>query len=451
VNALTHVRDMSRLASSPRMSTVLRGSAWTIVGYAASQLLRLAATLVLARQLLSPQAFGLVALVTVFLSGLEMLSDLGIGLDVVQHRRGDDPVFVNTAFLIQMARGTVLWAIATAFAYPFAYFYGQPAVFGLAVVGAFSVGVRGMASGSVWLMVRHVQLGRLTALNVSSEVAGFLVSVSWALISPTAWALIAGRLGAAVAFTVGSHLLAEHRVSLLWDRGAARQILVFGAGIFVSTATYFLCGEGERLLIGKFISMEELGCFSLALALSAAPARAIQQVAGQVFFPMIASSVRNDRRIATKHFRSARVVFLTLAIVLGVGFIAYGHRVVTILLPQKYAMTAWMLQLLGFRASQDVLAAPAVSLVLACGDTRYPAAANISRLVLMLSGVWFAFSQFGIHQAIAVVAFVPLVSNAILLFGASRELHTIRLFEATSFLLFLAATGAATIIPWPWR
>jgi hypothetical protein len=54
--------------------------------------------------LLGPNAFRLVALVSVFLSGLELLSDLGIGADVIQHPRRDDPVFMNTAFLIQAGR-----------------------------------------------------------------------------------------------------------------------------------------------------------------------------------------------------------------------------------------------------------------------------------------------------------------------------------------------------------
>jgi len=152
--------------------------------------------------LLGPQAFGLIALVNVFLSGLDMLSDLGIGMDVIQHRRGDDPRFINTAFTIQASRGLFLWIIATALAYPFASFYNQPEVRWLAIVGAFSVAVRGVASSSVWLMTRHLQIRKLTVLSVSSEVAGLVVSLTWAYISPTAWALVAGRVGASVAYTV---------------------------------------------------------------------------------------------------------------------------------------------------------------------------------------------------------------------------------------------------------
>src|SRR5271155_493524 len=89
IKILGLVPGLRGLGPSRRVMTAMRGGTWTMVGYCASQLLKLASALTLARMLV-PQAFGLVALVTVFLSGLEMLSDLGIGMDVVQNERGDD-------------------------------------------------------------------------------------------------------------------------------------------------------------------------------------------------------------------------------------------------------------------------------------------------------------------------------------------------------------------------
>jgi hypothetical protein len=221
--ALGYVPGLKGMTASRRLLTAMRGGAWTVAGYGASQLLRLASTVTLAR-MLAPQAFGLVALVNVFLSGLEMLSDLGIGMDVVQHPRGEDPVFINTAFIIQAGRGFILWGIATALAYPFAAFYHQPAVVLLAIVGATSVGIRSLASGSVWGLTRKVELGKLTALNTGSDFLGFIVALIWAIVSPTAWALVVGRVAATVGFTVASHLIAKHPVSLKWDSKAARDI-----------------------------------------------------------------------------------------------------------------------------------------------------------------------------------------------------------------------------------
>ena len=450
VAILRLVPGMQSAELSNRVRKAVHGSAWTLAGYGASQVLRLVTQIVLARVLLGPAAFGLVALVNVFLSGLEMLSDLGIGMDVIQHPRGDDPRFINTAFLIQAARATLLFVIAAGLAYPFALFYHQPAVRTLAIVAALSTLIRGFSSSSIWTITRHLQLRKLTVLAIAAEVVGTVISLAWVYISPTAWALVMGRVAGVAAFTIGSHVISEVRVSLDWDSSAARDILIFGAGIFFSTATYFLGGEAERLVIGKFISVAELGCFSLALTLASAPSRAIQQVVGQVFFPMISSSIRDDRETAARHFQSTRWVFLVLSVILGIGFIAYSHRLVGILLPPKYEMTSWMLQLLGFRAALEVFAAPTSSLILACGDSRYAAAANTSRLVLMIAGVWLAFEKFGIRQGIAVLALVPVITYLVLIPGIALHLRRALWAELVGFGVFIMAMVLAAVLPWPW-
>ncbi len=451
IAALRFVPGVDKIRLSDRSLRAVRGSAWTIAGYGGAQLLRLATQLLLARILLGPQAFGLVALVSVFVSGLEMLSDLGVGLDVIQHARGDDPIFVNTAFLIQAGRGVALWGIAAALAYPFARFYHQPTAFHMIFVAAISVGVRGFASGSIWTMTRHVQIAKLTTLNFGSDLAGSAVTIVWALFSPTAWALVVGRVMSSVVYMIGSHLVAEHPVSLQWDPGAAKDILAFGTGVFVSSATYFLSGEAERLFIGKFVTVAELGCFSLALAMASACSQASSQLVGQVFYPMIAASIREDRQIAIRHFKQSRSIFLWASILIGIAFVAYGPRIVALLLPPKFAMTGWMLQWLGFRAAQQIYVAPASNLVLAFGDSKYPAICNTTRLVMMAAGLWFAFTRYGIHEAVAVLALSSAAAYLVLIPSLSRHLGRAVWFEISQFVFFLGIVGLSAIMPLPWR
>ncbi|MDX2239769.1 MAG: oligosaccharide flippase family protein, partial [Leptolyngbyaceae cyanobacterium bins.302] len=69
------------------MQRVIRGSAWTIGGHAASQVIRLGSNLLLSR-LLFPEAFGLMALVFTFITGLHMLSDFGVQPNIIQSKRG---------------------------------------------------------------------------------------------------------------------------------------------------------------------------------------------------------------------------------------------------------------------------------------------------------------------------------------------------------------------------
>ena len=93
----------------------LRGSALTAGSYAITQGLRLGSNLILTR-LLFPEAFGLMALVSVFLVGLAMFSDIGIGPAISHSKRGDEPGFLDTAWTLQVARGVILWLGASALA-----------------------------------------------------------------------------------------------------------------------------------------------------------------------------------------------------------------------------------------------------------------------------------------------------------------------------------------------
>ena len=94
---------------------MLAAGAWSLAGYAVSQVIRFGSNLIMTR-LLVPEMFGVMAIATIVMVGLAMFSDLGLRQSIVQSRRGDDPAFLNTAWALQILRGLVLWAIALAIA-----------------------------------------------------------------------------------------------------------------------------------------------------------------------------------------------------------------------------------------------------------------------------------------------------------------------------------------------
>jgi len=151
----------------------LRGSAWSFSGYVLQQMLRLAGNLVLTR-LLFPEAFGLMALVNIFLQGLAMFSDLGLGPSIIQNPRGTEPDFLNTAWTVQVIRGFVLCACALLLGWPLACFYKQSELAFLLPVAGVSAVISGLQSTAMYTENRKLVLGRITLIGVAAQLAGLL-------------------------------------------------------------------------------------------------------------------------------------------------------------------------------------------------------------------------------------------------------------------------------------
>jgi O-antigen/teichoic acid export membrane protein len=87
---------------------VLSAGVWSLVGFGLNYAIRLGSSLVMTR-LLVPQMFGVMAIAQMVLMGLAMFSDVGLTQNIIQSRRGADPIFLNTAWSVQILRGLLLW------------------------------------------------------------------------------------------------------------------------------------------------------------------------------------------------------------------------------------------------------------------------------------------------------------------------------------------------------
>jgi len=264
----------------------IRGTALSITGFGGSQFVRLASNLILTR-ILFPETFGLMALVFVVVNGLEMFSDLAIRPSIMQSSRGDDPKFLNTAWTLQIIRGILIWLVAWGLAAPVARFYEQEALIQIIPIVALSTVITGFGSIHIYTANRHLTLGRLTVLELAAQILGTIFMIVLALWLRSIWALVFGSLAIAFAKTVLSHVLlpgAANRIG--WDKSAFLEIFHFGKYIFFSTIAGFFIHQGDRLILGKFISLEELGIYTIALLLASVPHMVNSHLVNRVLFPL---------------------------------------------------------------------------------------------------------------------------------------------------------------------
>lgn len=436
------------LRRSIQSGRALRGGAWTMMGYGVQTALRFISRIVLTKLLINPAPMGTVAVVATILAGLEMISDLGIGLNIVQHRDGDSALFVGTARSVQLLRSVALFLVAVAMAWPVAWLYHDPELAPLLLFGALSMLVRGFYNPGLSLHVRNVDLKRPTLVGIASETISFLVTVIWAVKAPSAWALVGGSVASAVTFTIGSQVAAKP-VPFAWDSAIARNIIQFGGWIILSTGTWFLASRGETLLLKGSVPEVEFGCFAFASMLVAAPFAAITQLSTQVLMPLLASWGRDSEEAIRTKYHRAKWMFTALAICVAWGAILISPFIIRLLhFNKSFSSLTWMVQILGVRAALDVFGQPGSNVLLAAGATRYSAAGNALRLVVLVAGLYLTIHvwHLGLPGAIWVLMCAPSIAYTALLPGLARQMRGMLLLEGMTFAAMIICTIAAAIL-----
>jgi O-antigen/teichoic acid export membrane protein len=275
-----------KVGSGGLFGRALRGGALTAGSYVVAQGARLAANLILAR-LLFPEAFGIMALVTVFLVGLAMFSDVGIGPAISQSPRGDDPAFLNTAWTVNVARGVLLWLLSCAVAWPLAQFYAAPQLAQLLPVAGLTLLIAGFNPTRIDTANRHLALGRVTGLDLLSQIIGIVAMVVLAWGMQSVWALVLGAIiGALAKLGLTWRFLPGPVNRFRWEAASARALIHFGKWIFLSTACGFLLSQGDKAIFGAYLSLSELGLYNIGYFLASFPILLGGAVTGRVLLPL---------------------------------------------------------------------------------------------------------------------------------------------------------------------
>ena len=184
------------LQSKNLKAKAIRGSVWTMVGFGTNQLFRISSNLILSR-LLVPEAFGVMSLVSVFLQGLQMCSNVGISPSIVQSKYGDNPAFLKTAWTIQIIRGTALWVASFLIAWPVSQIYDSSLLVLLPVVGVTAF-ISGFNSTAIYSLERHIRIGPRVSFDVLSQILSLTIMILWALfVQRSVWALVVGAISGA--------------------------------------------------------------------------------------------------------------------------------------------------------------------------------------------------------------------------------------------------------------
>ena len=380
---------------------VIHAGSWAVGGHVVQQAIRLGGNLLLTR-LLVPEAFGLMAIVYVLMIGFALFSDIGIGSNIVQHPRGEDPAFLNTAWTVQVMRGIAIWLLAllAALALPLASdlgwvkagtVYADPLLPWVIAVFSLTAVISGFDSTNIAVARRKMQVRLLTQIEVASQVVALVVMAALAWWTRSIWALVVGGLVAAAVRCALSHaVLAGARNAIALDKSALHELLNFGKWIFVSSISGFLVINGDRLMLGGLVDAQTLGMYAIAFLLANSLSLILGTLLGNVFFPALSQIARerpHDLAATLDKFQRLADAFLLTAS----GFlIMAGSSIVALLYDARYQAAGPMLSLLAVGCI-GLRYQVVEQCYLAMGKPQITAATNAFRMLVLYVGLPVAF------------------------------------------------------------
>ncbi len=370
----------------------------TTVGlFGASLVLKLGSNLVLSR-LVMPDVFGLMALVTIAVMGLTMLSDVGLAPAVVQHTKGNDHDFLCTAWTVQVVRGLLIW-IGCCFAAPFiTNFYSEPILIWLIPIVGFTAAIEGFASTGVMTSQRRLKPTAMITYNVLSQFVGTIATCVVAYFQPTIWALVIGAFAGSLSRTLTSFLLpSEMKHRFRWNPQFAHELFHFGKWIFVSTAATFFALQVDRMVLGKLGSLETLGLYYLATTIAMMPVLLITHIGDYVMFPLLAKAARETPERLAVQIAPVRGRMLGFNLIMNVGVFAVAPLFFGTLYGEEYFDAGRLTQWLVFAGWTSVLSGLAVQTFKAVGDVKSMAIGKIIRFLATIPLTIVGFTQYGLE------------------------------------------------------
>jgi O-antigen/teichoic acid export membrane protein len=399
----------------------LNGAIWTVIGYGGSQVIRFASNLVLTR-LLFPELFGLMGIVNLFIMGLALFSDVGIGYNIIQNKEGDEPEFYNTAWTIQIVRGFLLWIACLGIAIPISHLYNLPELATLIPIVGFTSVISGFFSTSLYTLERHLDLKKKVLLEISIQAFGISVMLIWAFVSPSIWALVAGGLASNVIKLIWSHrLVPEMSNHFLWSKRAVEEIFSIGRWVLVSTGAMFLAEQADRLMLGAMFPIGLFGIYQIALTLADVPRQVISSLSGKVIFPSVSKVIDQPQHIVVEKLLKSRKILLVPFLLMTAFLTGFGDIIIRFLYDERYSAGSWMLPILALGFWPRLLAQTSEPYLLARGLFKYPAFGNFLRLGFTVVGIAIGFYYFQEIGAIVAVALNDLLYYVVVTFGLARE------------------------------
>lgn len=360
----------------------VRSGAVTMSSQGALFILHTASVVIMAR-LLTPEDFGLIAMVTAITAFANIFKELGLSSATIQkseitHKQVSGLFWINTIV------GLLLMLIIAALAPTIGWFYKKPELIAVTLALSVTFPVTSLGTQHSALLNRQMRFGSLALIRITALLASVIAGILVALCGGRYWALVASSLTMAAWGTMGAWVAVGH-FRPRWgirNRGI-RELVRFGVNITAFDIVNYFHRNLDNVLIGRVWGAQQLGLYSRAYALLMLPIANLRGPLNAVAFPTMSRLQNNPER-----FRSYYTKYCSLLAFISMPLVAFlfisSDEIIKLLLGSQWLDASGLFGILALAAFIQPVA-------------------GLRGLVLLSYGQGGRYFRWGLYNAIATV------------------------------------------------
>lgn len=379
------------MAESLRDKSV-RGVAWSAIERFALLGVQFVIQVVLAR-LLTPEDYGIVGILAVFLAISQTFIDSGFTNALIQNQQRTEKDFA-TAFFFNGAISVLCYGILF-FCAPFiADFYEMPQLVSVTRVIGLSLILSALSAVHRTQLTIRVDFKTQAKASLSALVLSGIVGIALAYYGYGVWALVAQTLVNTGVTTLLFWVLVRWIPRHFFSIESFRPMFSFGSKLLAASLLHTVYMNLYPLIVGKFFSATALGYFSRAQQFASLPATTGSGILGRVTFPLLATVQNDDARLSSVYRKYLRVSTGAIAPVM-LGLCALTEPIVLILIGEKWLPIVPLMQILCLAWMVDPIVLVNLNLLNVKGRTDLVLRLEIVKKLTAV-GILFASLPFGL-------------------------------------------------------
>lgn len=390
---------------------VIKGLSWMAalrVVFRAIGFMRIA---ILAR-LLTPEQFGLFGIATLVLSLLEILTETGINIFLVQ-AKNDIEKYIDAAWIISVGRGIVISLTIFLLSPLIASFFHAKETIPLLQLLSFVPFIKGFINPAEIQFQKQLQFSKefyfRSGLYLIEMISAILLVLATHSISSLIWALIISSIFE----VVFSYSLIKQHPTLKLEINKIKEIITHGKWVTSTGIFNYFFHNGDNIVVGKILGLTSLAYYDNAYKISMLPITEIGNVIQQVTLP-IYTKFHDDRDRLWKAFIKMMGLITVLTIPIGIIFMLYPRDIILIILGSQWLPAAPVLQVLTVFGVARAISGTPSALFYSIGKQNYVTIITFVSFISLAVTIipftyWFGLLGAGYSAIFATVAAIPVI------------------------------------------